>query len=154
MAQAIAPAFHLDDLGVVEKAIQDGRGGRNIVEEFPAFFDGPIGGHQGGTVFIAAHDDLQEHFPGFGREDFESHVVDLQEVGLGPAVGHQHGCVINIGEEPIWRAAATPVSGIGFYSDHHRQAGNYKGKDKGWKSDQISSASNRMSVSLATLTRT
>ena len=82
MPQAVTSAFHLDDLGVMEKTVQNGRGGGDIVEEFSPFFDWPVGGHEGRSVFIPPHDDLQEHFPGFGRQDFESHVIDLQQVGL------------------------------------------------------------------------
>ena len=85
--QPVASALHRDDFGVMEKAIQDGGGGRNVVKELPPFFDGPVGGHEGGAGFITPHDDLQKNLPGFGWQDFESHVVNLQEVGLEIA-GH------------------------------------------------------------------
>ena len=41
MAEAVASAFHLDDLGVMERAVQNGCGGRDIVEELSPFFNGP-----------------------------------------------------------------------------------------------------------------
>src|SRR5581483_5783534 len=80
--EAVTSAVHLDDLGVMEKAVQNGCGGRDIVEELSPFFNGPVGGHERRSVFIASHDDLQKNFPGFGREYFESHIIDLQKVGL------------------------------------------------------------------------
>lgn len=82
VAQSIASAFDLDDLGVVEEAVEDGRGGGHIVEQLAPFLDGPIGSHERGAGFVTAHDDFQEHFPGLGRQDLESHVIDDQEIGF------------------------------------------------------------------------
>ena len=76
VTKSIAFAFHLDDFGMVEKTVDNGRGRRDIVEQLASFFDGPVGGHERGAVLIAAHDDFQENLPGFGRQDFESHVID------------------------------------------------------------------------------
>jgi hypothetical protein len=73
---------HRDDFGVVEQPIEDGAGGRHVAKELSPFFDGTVGGHQGGAVFVAAHDDFQEDFAAFGRQDLESHIVDEQEIGL------------------------------------------------------------------------
>ena len=67
---------------MVKEAVQDGRGSGHIVEQLAPFLDGAVGGHERGAGFIAAHDDLQEHFPGFGRQDFEPHVIDNQQVGF------------------------------------------------------------------------
>lgn len=82
VAKSIASAFDLDDFGVVEEAVQNGGGRWNVVEQLAPFLDGPIGGHEGGAGFVTAHDDLQEHFSGFGRQDFEPHVIDEQQIGF------------------------------------------------------------------------
>ena len=71
-----------DDFCMVEDPIEDGAGGRNIVEQFAPFFDRAIGGHQSGAIFITAHDDLQEDFAALNRENFESHVIDDEQVGF------------------------------------------------------------------------
>ena len=82
VAKAIAWALHLDDLGVVEKAVQNGGGGRDIVQEFSPFLDRAVGSHEGGAVLVTAHNDLQKHLPGFGRQHLESHIIDEQQIGL------------------------------------------------------------------------
>ena len=53
-----------------------------VAQELSPFFDGTIGGHQGGAVFIATHDDLQEDFAAFWRQDLEPHVINDEEIGL------------------------------------------------------------------------
>jgi len=88
--QTIASPFHLDALGVVNKAVQNGCGGGNIVEEFSPLLDRSVGSHKGGSVFIKSHDNLQENFDGFGWQNSQAHVVDLQEIWLEKAV---HGLV-------------------------------------------------------------
>ncbi len=59
----VTPAGNVDDLRVMQEAIQDGGGGRNIADEFAPFLDGPVGGHHGGAFLVATHDDLEEIFP-------------------------------------------------------------------------------------------
>ncbi len=80
--ESVASAVDRDDLGVMEQAVEDGAGGRHIAEQLAPFFDGSVGGHHGGTVFVAAHDDLQEDFAAFWRKDFEPHVINDQQIGL------------------------------------------------------------------------
>ena len=65
-----------NDLGVMKQAVEDGAGSRHIAEQFSPFFDGAIGGHHGGTIFVTTHDELQEDLAAFLGQDFESHVVD------------------------------------------------------------------------------
>ena len=45
-----------NDLGVTEQAIQDCAGGGYIAQQLTPFFDGPIGGHYGGAVFITSRE--------------------------------------------------------------------------------------------------
>ena len=64
--QAVGFSGELNDLGVVEKAVQDGCGSGDVVDELTPFFNGAVGGHEGGAVFVTAHDQLQEYFACFG----------------------------------------------------------------------------------------
>lgn len=67
---------------MVQKPVQDGGGCRNIVQQLSPLFDGTIGGHHSGAGFIAAHDDLKKHFPRFGRQHLDAHIVNDQQIGL------------------------------------------------------------------------
>ena len=78
--EAVAFAGDLDDLGVVQEAVEDGGGGGDVAKELSPFFDGTVGGHECGTYFVTAHDDLEEVLAAFGRKVFDSHVVDDQQV--------------------------------------------------------------------------
>ena len=61
---------------MMEQAVEDGAGGRDVTQEFAPFFNGTIGVHHGRTVLVTAHDNFQEDLAAFLREDFEAHVVD------------------------------------------------------------------------------
>ena len=80
--EPVAASGYRDDFGVVEQSVEDGAGGRHVAQELSPFLDGTVGGHQGGAVFVAAHDDLQEDFAAFWRQDLEPHVVNDEEIGL------------------------------------------------------------------------
>jgi hypothetical protein len=77
-----APAGEGDDAGVVEEAVEDGGGGRDVADQLAPVLEGPIGSHEGGPVFVAAHDDLEQVLSGVLGQLLESHVVDDQEIGL------------------------------------------------------------------------
>ena len=78
--ESIAAPVDRDNLGVMKQAVEYRAGGGYIAEQFAPFFDGSVGSHHGGTVFVATHDDLQEDFAAFCGEDFQSHVVNDKEV--------------------------------------------------------------------------
>lgn len=78
--ETVAAAGDLEDFGVVQEAVEDGGGGGDVAEEFAPFFEGAVGGHEGGAQFVATHDDFKEVFAAFGREVFDAHVVDDEEV--------------------------------------------------------------------------
>lgn len=82
LAEAVAASGDGDDFGVVEEPVEDGAGGGDVAQELAPFVDGAVGGHHGGAVFVAAHDDLQQDFPTLGWKDFQAHVVDDEQVGL------------------------------------------------------------------------
>lgn len=82
MVEAVAGAGDGDDFGAVEESVEDGAGGGDVAEELAPFFDGAVGGHEGGAVFVSAHDDFQKDFAAARGEVFEAHVVDDEEVGF------------------------------------------------------------------------
>src|ERR1700686_5921249 len=71
-----------DDFSMMKQAIEDGTGCRDIAEQLSPFFDGSIGGHHGRTVFVTAHDDFQEDLATFLRQDFESHIINDEQIGF------------------------------------------------------------------------
>ena len=82
LVEAVAGAGNGDDIGAVEESVEDGVGCGDVAEELAPFFDGAVGGHDGGAVFVSAHDDFQEDFAAAAGEIFEAHVVDDEEVGF------------------------------------------------------------------------
>ena len=79
---AIAFAVDGDDLGVMQEAVDDGSGGGHIGQELAPFLQRPVAGHDGGLVFVTAHDDLQQIFAGVFGHLLQPHVVNDDEVGL------------------------------------------------------------------------
>jgi len=73
--EPVALAGDGEDLGVMEESVEDGAGGGNVLEELPPLFDWPVAGHDGGSVFIPPHDDLEEVLSGVPGKLFEAHVV-------------------------------------------------------------------------------
>jgi len=45
---------------MVEEAIEDGTGRGHVAQEFAPVLDGAVAGHDGGTVFVTAHEHFQE----------------------------------------------------------------------------------------------
>jgi len=91
LLHSVAFALDFDQVGVVEETVEDGRGGGHVADEFAPFFEGTVGGHQGGAHFVAAHDDLEEVFAGLGRELCDAHVVDDEQVAFEVAL---HGALV------------------------------------------------------------
>ena len=83
---------------MVQEAVEDGCGGGNVADEFAPFFEGAIGGHQGRTDFVAAHDDLKEIFAGLRRELCDAHVVNDEEVAFEVAL---HSALVALVEAVI-----------------------------------------------------
>jgi hypothetical protein len=80
--EAITFAGDGDDLGVVQEPVDDGPGGGHIAEQFAPFFQWSVAGHDGGTVFVTAHDDFQQVFAGVFWQLFQAHVVNDDQVGF------------------------------------------------------------------------
>jgi hypothetical protein len=54
--KAVAPAGNGNGLGVVQETIQDGTGRGHVAQRFAPFLHRPVVGHNGGAIFIPAHD--------------------------------------------------------------------------------------------------
>ena len=67
---------------MIQQTVEDRAGCRDIAEQFAPFFDGSIGSHHGGPVLVTAHDDFQKDLAAFLRQDFESHIVNDEQIGL------------------------------------------------------------------------
>jgi hypothetical protein len=61
--QPVAFAGDLDDLGVLEDAVEDGGGGRNVADQLAPVFQWAVGGHHRGADFVTPHDDLEQVLP-------------------------------------------------------------------------------------------
>jgi len=80
--EPVALAGERYDPGVVQEPVKDGGGCGDVVEELAPILERAVGGHEGGSVFVAAHDDLEQVLPGMLGQLLEPHVVDDEEIGL------------------------------------------------------------------------
>jgi len=94
----IALALDFDEVGVVQEAVEYGGGSWYVSDEFTPFFEGSVGGHQGGAHFVAAHNDLEEVFAGLGWELGDAHVIDDKEVAFEVAF---HGALMTLVEAVV-----------------------------------------------------
>lgn len=80
--EAEAFAGEGEDASVVQEAVENGGGCRDVADEFTPILEGAVGGHERRAIFISAHDDFEEVLSGVFREFLQSHVVDDEKVGL------------------------------------------------------------------------
>ena len=69
-------------MGMMQEAIEDGGGAWDVTQKRSPVGDGPVGGHDGGAVFIAPEDDLKEQLAGASGELLDTHVVDDEQIGF------------------------------------------------------------------------
>ena len=62
MVESITLAGDLDDLGVVQEAVEDRGRGRDVSDELAPVFQGAVAGHHGAAGFVAVEDDLEQVF--------------------------------------------------------------------------------------------
>ena len=76
-----APAARaaLENVSVMQQAIQHGGDSGTVAEQFAPVVDGPVGSQQSARPFVAAHDDLQQFLGGGQRQLAHSQVVDDQQ---------------------------------------------------------------------------
>ena len=101
--QSIASAGYLDDLSVVQDAIEDSRRRRYITDQFAPLFQWPVGSHDGEAQLIPSHDNLKEILAGLLGQLFDTHIVDHQKIDFEVTV---HGLDV-----------VTKVLGLGQFSD-------------------------------------
>ena len=85
-SESVAAAGDLDEFGVLQEAIQNGRCGRNVSDEFAPVFQRPVAGHHGATEFVATHDDFEQKLATLLWQLLHAHVVENQQVRFEVAV--------------------------------------------------------------------
>ena len=73
----ITPPGNGNGLGVVEESVQDRTGGGHVAQEFAPFLQWPVAGHDGGPVFIPAHDHFKKMLAGVLGQLLEAKIVNL-----------------------------------------------------------------------------
>jgi hypothetical protein len=89
---SIASALEGDDLSVVEEAVEDSCGARDIAEELAPIFEWSVACHDGASGLMPPHDDFEEIFAAVLGELLHAHIVDDQEVGS--QVAGQGGVIV------------------------------------------------------------
>ena len=81
-SESVAATGDLDEFGILQEAIQNGRCGRNVSDQFAPVFQRSVTGHHGAAEFVATHDDLEEKLAALFRQMLHAHVVEDQQVWL------------------------------------------------------------------------
>ena len=66
----------------MQEPVENGPGGGHVAQKFAPFLQRAVAGHDGGTVFVTAHDDFQQILAGVFGQLFETHVVNDDQIGL------------------------------------------------------------------------
>ena len=69
----------LENVSVMQQAVQHGGDSGAVAQQFPPVFYGSVGRQQCARTFVAAHDDLQQFLGGGQRQLAHSQVVDDQQ---------------------------------------------------------------------------
>ncbi len=80
--QSVAASADRDDFGMVQEPVENGGGAGDIPDQLAPIFQRPIAGHDCGTRFVAAHDDLEQVFARPLGQLLHAHVIDHQQIGL------------------------------------------------------------------------
>src|SRR4029077_1755465 len=79
LAESIAGALDLDDLGVVEQAIEQGGGDDLDAEDVAPFAEAAVGGEDHGAALVAGIDELEEQVGAAGGDRQVSDLVDDEQ---------------------------------------------------------------------------
>jgi hypothetical protein len=79
LAESIAGALDLDDLGVVEQAIEQGGGDDLVAEDVAPFAEAAVGGEDHGAALVAGVDELEEQVGAAGGDRQVADLVDDEE---------------------------------------------------------------------------
>jgi hypothetical protein len=71
----VTPPDNGNGLGVVQETIQDRASRGHVAQKFAPFLQWPVAGHDGGPVFIPAHDHLKKMLAGVLGQLLEAKIV-------------------------------------------------------------------------------
>jgi hypothetical protein len=80
--EPIAPPGNGNGLGVVQKTIQNRASGGHVAQKFAPLLQWPVAGHDGGPVFIAAHDPLKKMLAGVLGQLLQAKIVNYFPLAL------------------------------------------------------------------------
>src|SRR5947209_6708741 len=145
--EPVGVAFEGDDFGVVDEAVDHGRGYDVVAEDLAPAPERLVGGDDQAGAFVAGRDELEEQVGGFG---FEGDVADFVHHQQGVAAqagqfGLQVSGVVGVGEagdpvggggeqDPVPGLAGADrqaggqvgLAGAGWPQEHHVLAGDYE----------------------------
>ena len=81
LAQSVAGTFDLNDDGVVQKSVQQGRCDDRIAENLPPFAEAAIGGQDHRASLVAGVDQLEEQVACTGADGEIADLIDDQQRG-------------------------------------------------------------------------
>ena len=67
---------------MVQEAVEDCRGGGHVLQEFAPVLGRSVAGHDGGFVFVPAHNNLEEVLSSMFGQLLEAHVIDDEQIGF------------------------------------------------------------------------
>ncbi len=79
LAQAVAGALDLNDDGVVQQSVEQGRGDDGIAEDLTPFGEAAVGGEDHGAAFVSSVDQLEEQVAATGHDRQVADLVHDQQ---------------------------------------------------------------------------
>ena len=107
--QPVGMAFYLDDNGMVQQTVQQGRSDDVIAEDGSPVLEAAIGGEHGGAFLVAGVDQLEEQV---GPAGFDRQVADF--------VDYEQGDPVDVAQA---RGEGAGALGLGQYGDELGQGG-------------------------------
>ena len=86
LLEPVALAIHLRDVDMVGDAVEQGAGEALAGEDRGPFLEGQVGGDDGGAVFVAPAEDIEQQLAAGLRQGNVAEFVDDQQVHLGELV--------------------------------------------------------------------
>jgi len=66
----------------MQEPVEDGSSSGHVAQQLAPFLQWAVAGHDGGAVFVTAHDDLQQILPGVFGQRFQPHVINNDQIRL------------------------------------------------------------------------
>ncbi len=80
--QPVGMAFYLDDNGMVQQSVQQGRSDNVIAEDGSPVLEAAIGGEHGGALLVAGVDQLEEQVGAAGFDRQVADFIDYVELNI------------------------------------------------------------------------